>query len=136
MLHGLPGQRKRDWKRTSVAIQHRALAGPNEAMHQGHRRHATMACDFMGLHLGSRCTPRRGVAQVCNERGSPGRAAKAQGLSGDQIGPGRSLTPTQQAHKSKLWPLFKEAKVAHKRAFWRTAELFINGTHICPPSSI
>jgi hypothetical protein len=34
----------------------------------------------------------------------------------------------QQARKSNLWPLFKEAKVASKRAFWRGVELFINGT--------
>jgi hypothetical protein len=38
------------------------------------------------------------------------------------------LTPVQQAHKSKQWPLFKDAKVAGKHAFWHSAELFINDT--------
>jgi hypothetical protein len=32
--------------------------------------------------------------------------------------------------------MFKEAKAAGKRAFWRAAKLFINDTQICPPSSI
>jgi hypothetical protein len=48
----------------------------------------------------------------------------------------KDLTPAQQVRKSKLWPLFKEAKVAGKRAFWRVAELFINDTQICPLSSV
>jgi len=39
-----------------------------------------------------------------------GRTARAQG-------PDEDLTPTQQARKSKLWPLFKEAKVVGKHAF-------------------
>jgi hypothetical protein len=34
------------------------------------------------------------------------------------MGLDEDLTPTQQAHKSKLWPLFKEAKAAGKWAFW------------------
>ncbi len=46
------------------------------------------------------------------------------------------FTPAQQARKSELWPLFKEAKAAGKHAFWCAAEFFINDTRICPPSSI
>jgi len=30
--------------------QHKAIAGLNEVACQGHRRHATMACDYVGLH--------------------------------------------------------------------------------------
>jgi hypothetical protein len=55
------------------------------------------------------------------------------------LGLDKNLTPAQQARKSKLWPLFKKAKEAEaagKRAFWCAAELFINNTQICPPSSI
>ncbi len=59
-----------------------------------------------------------------------------KGLAGTKLGLDEDLTPTQQAHKSKLWPLFEEAKAAGKRAFWRAAELFIDDTQICPPSSI
>jgi hypothetical protein len=36
------------------------------------------------------------------------------------------LTPTQQANKSKLWPLFDEAKVASKCTFWNATKLFVN----------
>jgi hypothetical protein len=52
------------------------------------------------------------------------------------LGLDENLTPTQQARKLELWPLFKEAKATGKRAFWRAAELFVDGTQICPPSSI
>jgi hypothetical protein len=50
------------------------------------------------------------------------------------LGLDENLTPTQQARKSELWPLFKEAKMAGKCAFWRVAKLFVNGVQICPPS--
>jgi hypothetical protein len=53
-----------------------------------------------------------------------------------KLGLDEDFTPTQQVHKSKLWPLFKEAKAAGKRAFWRTVEFFVDGTQIFPPSSI
>ncbi len=43
----------------------------------------------MGLHLGGRCTPWHIAAQVCNERGSLGRASRAQGSGEDKVGPGR-----------------------------------------------
>jgi hypothetical protein len=43
-----------------------------------------------------------------------------------KLGSDKDLTPTQQARKSKMWPIFKEAKVAGKRAFWRVAEFFVN----------
>jgi hypothetical protein len=59
-----------------------------------------------------------------------------KGLAGTKLGLDEDLTPMQQARKSELWPLFKEAKATSKRAFWRAVELFINGTQICPPSSI
>jgi hypothetical protein len=59
-----------------------------------------------------------------------------KGLAGTKLGLDEDLTPTQQARKSELWPLFEEAKVIGKRAFWRAAELFVDDTQICPPSSI
>jgi hypothetical protein len=49
------------------------------------------------------------------------------------LGLDENLMPTQQARKSELWPLFKEAKAANKHAFLRIAELFIDDTQICPP---
>jgi predicted secreted hydrolase len=52
------------------------------------------------------------------------------------LGLDENLTPTQQVRKLELWPLFKEAKATSKRAFWRTAKLFIKSIQICPPSSI
>jgi hypothetical protein len=59
-----------------------------------------------------------------------------KGLAGTKLGLDNDLTFAQQARKSELWPLFKEAKVAGKHAFWCATELFINDTQICPPSSI
>jgi hypothetical protein len=59
-----------------------------------------------------------------------------KGLAGTKLGLDEDLTPTQQARKSELWPLFKEAKAAGKRTFWRIVELFVNDTQICPPSFI
>jgi hypothetical protein len=59
-----------------------------------------------------------------------------KGLARTKLGLDEDLTPAQHARKSELWPLFKEAKAAGKRAFWRAVELFINSTRICPPSSI
>jgi hypothetical protein len=40
-----------------------------------------------------------------------------KGLARTKLGLDENLTPTQQAHKSGLWPLFKEAKAASKRTF-------------------
>ncbi len=59
-----------------------------------------------------------------------------KGLTGTKLGLDEDLILAQQARKSELWPLFKEAKAASKRTFWRAAELFVNGTRICPPSFI
>jgi hypothetical protein len=59
-----------------------------------------------------------------------------KGLAGRKLGLDEDLTPVQQARKLEPWLLFKEAKAANKCAFWQVAELFINGTRICPPSSI
>jgi hypothetical protein len=50
------------------------------------------------------------------------------------LGLDKNFTPTQQARKSELWPLFKEAKATGKHAFWRATELFVNGIQICSPS--
>jgi hypothetical protein len=59
-----------------------------------------------------------------------------KGLMGTKLSLDKDFKPAQQARKSELWPLFKEAKAVGKCAFWRAAELFINNTWICPPSSI
>ncbi len=56
-----------------------------------------------------------------------------KGLARIELGLDKDLTPTQQACKSELWPLFEEAKAIGKRAFWRATELFINNTQICSP---
>jgi hypothetical protein len=53
-----------------------------------------------------------------------------------KLGLDEDLMLAQQAHKSEMWPLFKEAKATNKRAFWGTVELFIDDTHICPPSFV
>ncbi len=44
------------------------------------------------------------------------------------MGPDEDLMPTQQAHKSEMWPLFKEVKIVGKCAIWCTAELFVDDT--------
>jgi hypothetical protein len=59
-----------------------------------------------------------------------------KGLVKTKLGLDKDLTLAQQACKSEMRPLFKEAKVASKRAFWCTIKLFVNGTQICPPSSV
>jgi hypothetical protein len=59
-----------------------------------------------------------------------------KGLAGTKLGLDEDLTPTQQTCKSELWPLFKEAKVTSKHAFWHAAELFVDDIQICLPSSI
>jgi hypothetical protein len=46
-------------------------------MCQGH-------CHHVRLHLGSERVPWCGAAQVCNERGLPGRALRAQGPGGEK----------------------------------------------------
>jgi hypothetical protein len=56
------------------------------------------------------------------------------GLVGTKLGLNKDLTLVQQARKSEMWPLFKEAKAMGKRALWRLAKLFINDIQICPPS--
>jgi hypothetical protein len=62
--------------------------GPNEAVHQGRCCHAAMACDSAGLQFDDKRTPRRGAAQIYNERRPSGCAARAQRPSRDQVGPG------------------------------------------------
>jgi len=37
------------------------------------------------------------------------------------------LTPQQMDIKQSAWPAYKEAKLAHKRTFWRAHQLFIDG---------
>jgi hypothetical protein len=78
-----------------------------------------MACDYMGLHIDSRRTPHRDAAQVHNERRPPGHIVRVQRSGGDKLGLNKDLTPTQQVCNLELWPLFKEAKVTGKCAFWR-----------------
>jgi hypothetical protein len=58
------------------------------------------------------------------------------GLAGTKLDPDEDLMPAQQAHKSEMWPLFKEAKATSKRAFGCVAELFVNDTQICPNSFV
>jgi hypothetical protein len=86
--------------------------------------------------FGGKHALRRDATQVGNERRPPSYASRAQGLGKDQVGLNEDFMPTQQARKSELWPLFKEAKAASKRAFWRAIELFVIGTQIYLPSSI
>ncbi len=59
-----------------------------------------------------------------------------KGLIGTKLGLDEDLMPTQHACKSKMWPLFKEAKAIGKHTFWPKAELFVDNTQICLPSSI
>jgi len=54
-----------------------------------------------------------------------------KGLAGTELGLDEDFTPTHQARKSELWPLFKEAKAAGKRAFWCITKFFVNDIHIC-----
>jgi hypothetical protein len=49
----------------------------------------TTAYDYTGLHPGNKRTPWHGVAQVRNEQRLPGRVARVQGPSGDQVGLGQ-----------------------------------------------
>ncbi len=59
-----------------------------------------------------------------------------KGLARTKLGLDKDLTSTQQARKSKLWSLFKEAKATSKRAFWHAAKFFVDDTQISLPSSI
>jgi len=47
------------------------------------------AYNFASFCLGGKRTPRRDATQICNERKSPGRVARVQGLNEDQVGPGQ-----------------------------------------------
>ncbi len=51
-----------------------------------------------------------------------------KGLVGTKLGLDKDLMPTQQACKSELWSLFKEAKAVGKRASWRVTKLFVDNT--------
>jgi hypothetical protein len=42
---------------------------------------------------------------------------RRKGLAGTKLGLDENLMPKQQTRKLELWPLFKEAKAASKRAF-------------------
>jgi hypothetical protein len=70
-------------------VQHRVVARPNEATHQGHHRHVATTRDYAGLRPKGRCVPRRSAAEVCSERKPPSRITRAQGPGKDQVGPGR-----------------------------------------------
>ncbi len=67
MPHELRGQRGRDREGTGAMVQHRAVAGPNEAVCQGYRHHAIVAYDCASLHLDDGCALRCGAAQVHNK---------------------------------------------------------------------
>jgi hypothetical protein len=62
---------------------------------------------------------RPGVVLLKFTRNEDRQAAlqRCKGLAGTKLGFNEDLTPVQQAHKSKLWLMFKEAKAAGKRAF-------------------
>ncbi|CAN5976168.1 unnamed protein product [Sphagnum jensenii] len=78
----------RDRKGAGVVVQHRVVIRPDEVAHQGLHRHTAMAYYYMGLSPGDGRTPQRSVVQVHNEQGLPRCATRAQGPSGDQVGPG------------------------------------------------
>jgi hypothetical protein len=59
-----------------------------------------------------------------------------KGLVGTKLGLDEDLMPVQQACKSEMWPMFKEAKAMGKCTFWCTAKLFVNGTQICSSFSV
>jgi hypothetical protein len=59
-----------------------------------------------------------------------------KGLARTKLGFNEDLMPVQQACKSKMWPLFKEAKTKGKCTFWHAAKFFINSIQICPPSFV
>jgi hypothetical protein len=50
MPHELQSQGGQDQEGTIATTQHIVLAGPNEVVRQGCRRHMSMACNCMGLH--------------------------------------------------------------------------------------
>jgi hypothetical protein len=127
-LSGLWDQGGRDRKGACAAVQHRGVVGPNEATHQGRRCHVATACDCVGLYLGGGRAPWHGVVQVRNERGCQAVLRGCKGLARTKLGLDGDFMPAQQVHKSELWLLFKEAKVANKCIFWRTTKLFVDGT--------
>ncbi|CAK9875397.1 unnamed protein product [Sphagnum jensenii] len=117
--------------------QHITGARPDEVVHQGRCRHVAVPCQIMraSAPTAGTCLDMVLFKFVTSEdrqvtlRGCKGMVGTKPGLDED-------LTLAQQACKSKLWPLFKKAKVAGKCTFWRAAELFIDDTHICPPSFV
>jgi hypothetical protein len=72
---------------TKNELVQRLNTGPNEVAGQGRCCQAATACDLTSLHLDGKHTPRHSATQVCNERGSPGYIARAQGPNRDQVGP-------------------------------------------------
>jgi hypothetical protein len=114
--------------------QHRTLVGPNEATCQGRRRHTIVTCDFVGFHLSGRRAPRCSVVQVCNERGLPGRAVRAEGLGGDQVGPRRG--PHAQTIGTQVGAVAVVQRGQGGRQTRLLACIFVDGTHICLPSFI
>ncbi len=82
-----------------ATTQHKTTARPDEAACQGRHCHTVAACHCVGLHLGGRCMPQCGAAQVCNEQGLLGHVAKVQRFGKDQArlgrGPHTFTTSTQ-----------------------------------------
>ncbi len=88
-LHELRGQGGRDREGAGATTQHKAIAGLDEVMCQGHCHHAPMTCHYADFCPNNSHVPRRGVVQIYNERRPPGYTTRAQGPSNDQVGPGR-----------------------------------------------
>ncbi len=53
-------------------------------------------------------------------------------LQGTKYGLQEDMTPLQQARKRAAWPVFKEAKAAGKKAYWRADKLFVEGVEHHP----
>jgi hypothetical protein len=116
--------------------QHRTPARPDEVASQGRRYHATAAYHCVGLPLVASVHLSAVLLKFATNEDYQAMLRGRKGLVGTNLGLDEDLMPTLQVHKSKMWPLFKEAKAVGKRAFWCATELFINGTQICSPSSV
>ncbi len=69
-------------------VQHKVVIGLDEVARQGLHHHVAMAYYCAGLCPGDGRTPQCSAVQVRNEQGLPCYATRAQGLGGDQVGPG------------------------------------------------
>jgi len=92
----------------------RVVEGPNEAACQGCRRHATTAYDYTSLRPGGRHVV---LLKFSTNEDRHAALRGHKGLKRTKLGLDKDLTPTQQACKLELQPLFKEAKAASKHTF-------------------